>query len=57
MQLKLSWKTALGFSIKMCFNGANILISNNWNENRICKNKINKLIKYFIQKTMKLTVI
>ena len=54
---KLSWKTASISSIKTHFNDTNMLTSNDWNKYKICGNKINKLIKCFIQKAMKLAII
>ena len=54
---KLNQKTASVSSVKMCFNGANTSMSNNWNKCKIYRNKINELIKYIIQKPMKLAVI
>ena len=57
MQLKLDLKIVSVFSIKTCLNGANTLTSNNWNKCKVCGNKMNKSIKYFMQKAMKLTII
>ena len=48
MQFELNQKIVSIFSVKMCFNGANTLTSNDWNKYEICRNKINKLIKYSI---------
>ena len=57
MWLKLNLEIVLIFSMRTCFNNVNTLTSNNWNKCKIYNNKINKLIKYFIQKTMKLKII
>ena len=57
MRLESSLETILVFSAKLCFNGANMPTLSGWIKCEICKNKMNKSIKYFIQKAMKLTII
>ena len=57
MQLELSQKTVSILSTKVHFNNINTLTSNNWNKCKVCGNKINKSIKFSIQKAMKSTII